>query len=126
MRFIRNREKILSRLYMSPTYFSLPEAPDAERPASSYALNDRLGDVSLIGLGKLDGAEFTPHPVFGVGVPKSCPDVPAEFLDARGMWTDKQAYDEGARALAGRFHENFRKFANAGKEIREAGPRVDS
>ena len=76
--------------------------------------------------GKLDAAEFTPHPVFGVGVPKSCPDVPAEFLDARGMWTDKQAYDEGARTLAGRFHENFKKFANAGKEIREAGPRADS
>ena len=75
--------------------------------------------------GKLDGTEFTPHPVFGVGVPKSCPDVPAESLDARGMWTDKQAYDEGARALAGRFHENFRKFPNAGKEIREAGPSVD-
>jgi ribose transport system permease protein len=57
VRFIRNREKILSRLYMSPTYFSLPEAPDAEQPASFYALNDQLGDVSLIGLGKLDGAE---------------------------------------------------------------------
>ena len=74
--------------------------------------------------GRLDGADFTPHPVFGVGVPKSCPDVPAEFLDARGMWTDKRAYDEGARALAGRFHENFRKFPNAATEIREAGPLV--
>ena len=57
VRFIRNREKILSRLYMSPTYFRLPEAPDAEQPASPYALNDRLEDVSLIGLGRLDGAE---------------------------------------------------------------------
>ncbi|GAB2176537.1 SMP-30/gluconolactonase/LRE family protein [Dongia sp. agr-C8] len=57
VRFIRNREKILSRLYMSPTYFRLPEAPDAEQSASPYARNDRLADVSLIGLGRLDGAE---------------------------------------------------------------------
>jgi ribose transport system permease protein len=57
VRFIRNREKILSRLYMSPTYFRLPDAPDAEQPSSPYALNDRLEDVSLIGLGRLDGAE---------------------------------------------------------------------
>jgi phosphoenolpyruvate carboxykinase (ATP) len=75
--------------------------------------------------GKLDGIGFTPHPVFGVAVPKSCPDVPAEFLDARGMWRDKAAYDQGARALAARFHENFKKFSNAGPEIREAGPRTE-
>jgi phosphoenolpyruvate carboxykinase (ATP) len=76
--------------------------------------------------GKFSGVEFTPHPVFGVGVPKACPDVPAEFLDARGMWADKHAYDEGARALAGLFRENFKKFSNAGPEIHQAGPRVSS
>ncbi|HVJ41579.1 MAG TPA: SMP-30/gluconolactonase/LRE family protein [Dongiaceae bacterium] len=57
VRFIRNREKILSRLYMSPTYFRLPPAPDAENAASPYALNDRLDKVELIGLGQLDGPE---------------------------------------------------------------------
>ncbi len=57
VRFIRNRDKILSRLYMSPTYFRLPAAPDAEQRASPYALNNRLQKVDLIGLGKLDGAE---------------------------------------------------------------------
>jgi len=57
VRFIRNREKILSRLYMSPTYFRLPAAPDAENTASPYALNDRLEKVELIGLGQLDGPE---------------------------------------------------------------------
>jgi DNA gyrase/topoisomerase IV subunit A len=29
-------------------------------------------------------------------VPKSCPGVPANFLDARGMWPDKPAYDRAA------------------------------
>jgi len=57
VRFIRNREKILSRLYMSPTYHRLAPAPDADDATSPYALNDRLDKVELIGLGQLDGAE---------------------------------------------------------------------
>ena len=57
VRFIRNKDKILSRLYMAPTYFRLPPPSDPEDARSPYALNDRLRDVELIGLGQLDGAE---------------------------------------------------------------------
>ena len=57
VRFVRNKDKILSRLYMSPTYFRLPAPSDPDDPSSPYAMNDRLRDVDLIGLSQLDGAE---------------------------------------------------------------------
>lgn len=57
VRFIRNKDNILSRLYMAPTYFRLPAPSDAEDPASPYARNNRLRDVELIGLGQVDSAE---------------------------------------------------------------------
>ena len=31
--------------------------------------------------GKLNNIEFDIHPVFGMAVPKECPDVPSEVLD---------------------------------------------
>ena len=60
--------------------------------------------------GALNGAETEVHPIFKVAVPKSCPGVPALFLDARGMWPDKEASDRAARDLSGRFNKNFEKF----------------
>jgi phosphoenolpyruvate carboxykinase (ATP) len=60
--------------------------------------------------GKLDGAATETHPVFGVHAPKSCPGVPAELLDARGLWKDKAAYDRTAADLEARFRKNFAKF----------------
>lgn len=72
--------------------------------------------------GALDSVEMAPHPVFRVLVPKSCPNVPAEVLDARGMWRDKAAYDRAARDLSARFNRNFEKFSTVGREVLEAAP----
>jgi phosphoenolpyruvate carboxykinase (ATP) len=74
--------------------------------------------------GALDSAHFTPHPVFRVLVPATCPYVPAELLDARGMWKDKAAYDRAAADLSGRFNRNFQKFDGVGEEIAAAAPAV--
>jgi len=74
--------------------------------------------------GALDAAHFTPHPVFRVLVPATCPYVPAELLDARGMWTDKDAYDRAAADLSGRFNRNFQKFETVDPEIVAAAPGV--
>ncbi len=74
--------------------------------------------------GDLDGVDFESHPVFGVDVPKSCPNVSAEKLDARGMWEDGAAYDAAAADLAARFQKNFEQFSSAAAEIREAGPKA--
>jgi phosphoenolpyruvate carboxykinase (ATP) len=65
---------------------------------------------------------MTPHPIFGVDVPQSCPGVPPQFLDARGMWADKSAYDKSARDLARRFNKNFEKFTGVSTEIAKAAP----
>ena len=50
------------------------------------------------------------EPHFGLMVPTSCPEVPADVLLPRKTWTDPRAYDEAARDVARRFDANFRQF----------------
>jgi ribose transport system permease protein len=54
-KWVKNRGKILSKVYVSPTLLELPEraAPDSGR----FALNDRLGASELIGHGVVEGPE---------------------------------------------------------------------
>ena len=73
--------------------------------------------------GLLNNAEFTVEPTFGFTIPKWCPDVPPELLDARGAWKDKAAYDKTAADLSGRFAKNFEKF-EVPENIRAAGPKA--
>ena len=76
--------------------------------------------------GALAGVETTPDAVFGVGVPASCPDVPAEVLVPRNTWKDKAAYDAKAQQLARLFNENFKKYADGvSAEVRAAAPKAD-
>ena len=75
--------------------------------------------------GQLNNAEFTVEPAFGFTIPKSCPGVPPEFLDARGAWKDKAAYDKSAADLSARFAKNFEKF-QVPENIRTAGPKARS
>ncbi|RST85347.1 ABC transporter permease [Aquibium carbonis] len=56
VRWLKNRQKFLSKVYVSPTYSALPAAP-ATDGASPYALNDRLRPVEAIGLDRIDGPE---------------------------------------------------------------------
>jgi ribose transport system permease protein len=56
VRWLKNRHKVLSKVYVSPTFLALPSAPLTEG-GSPYALNDRLRAVQLIGLGQIDGPE---------------------------------------------------------------------
>jgi phosphoenolpyruvate carboxykinase (ATP) len=75
--------------------------------------------------GRLDGVPTVTDPIFGVEVPTSCPDVPAEFLQPRATWADSDAYDHQARALAHMFAENFAAYADGvSAAVRAAGPRV--
>ena len=61
--------------------------------------------------GRLDGAETSVHPIFGLRVPRSCPGVDAAFLNPRAVWADKNAYDAAATRLREMFRENFEKQA---------------
>ncbi|HSI70693.1 MAG TPA: phosphoenolpyruvate carboxykinase (ATP) [Gillisia sp.] len=75
--------------------------------------------------GKLEGMEFTTHPVFGLKMPVDCPNVPNEVLNPRETWSDKEAYDAKANKLANSFKSNFAKFEeNANEEILSGGPLV--
>jgi phosphoenolpyruvate carboxykinase (ATP) len=75
--------------------------------------------------GALDECEYETDPVFGVEVPTSCPDVPADVLRPRATWSDPAAYDRQAAALAAMFAENFAAYADGvSEEVRAAGPRV--
>src|SRR5260370_418557 len=67
--------------------------------------------------GDLDQVATSPHPIFHVAVPTSCPGVPPEILDARGQWKDRAAYDRQAQNLDGLFRKNFEKFGEAAQEI---------
>jgi len=57
MRWLRNRHKWLSKVYVSPAYLQLPPPPSALAANSPYALNDRLRSVEIIGLGQIEGPE---------------------------------------------------------------------
>ena len=75
--------------------------------------------------GELNDVAFEAHPVFGVLMPKSVPGVPAEILNPRDTWTDKDAYDRKAAELAQLFIKNFDKYAaQANEEILSAAPKV--
>jgi phosphoenolpyruvate carboxykinase (ATP) len=75
--------------------------------------------------GDLDAVSYTEDAIFGVMVPDTCPNVPNEVLKPRNTWTDKAAYDETAKKLAGMFQKNFEQFkAGATDEIIAAGPRA--
>jgi phosphoenolpyruvate carboxykinase (ATP) len=73
--------------------------------------------------GTLGNVPFMVEPSFGFTVPTSCPGVPPEFLDARGAWSDKAAYDKAAADLAARFAKNFEKF-DVPPNVKAAAPRA--
>ncbi|MGB8507627.1 MAG: phosphoenolpyruvate carboxykinase [Pyrinomonadaceae bacterium] len=76
--------------------------------------------------GSLATVETQPDPIFGVGVPVSCPDVPAEVLTPRNTWADKDAYDTKAKDLARRFNDNFKKYeAGVSEQVRAVAPKAD-
>jgi phosphoenolpyruvate carboxykinase (ATP) len=76
--------------------------------------------------GQLADVETKSDPIFGVGVPVFCPDVPAHVLQPRNTWSDKEVYDRQARDLARRFNENFKKYESGVSEgVGAVGPKAD-
>ncbi|HSB23084.1 MAG TPA: SMP-30/gluconolactonase/LRE family protein [Burkholderiaceae bacterium] len=58
VRWLKNRQRIISKVYVSPTYHALPRSPDcSEGGGTRYALNNKLRDVQLIGLGRIEAPE---------------------------------------------------------------------
>jgi phosphoenolpyruvate carboxykinase (ATP) len=75
--------------------------------------------------GKLAGATFEPHPIFGMLMPTSCEAIPSEILNPRNTWADKNDYDTKAKQLAKLFINNFEKYASGvSEEILAAAPKI--
>lgn len=73
--------------------------------------------------GELDNVDYKTHKVFGLAIPQTCPNVPAEVLNPRTTWEDKDAYDAKAHELAESFRKNFAKFEEfANDEIMAGAP----
>jgi len=56
IRWFKNRGKAVQEMYITPGYLDLPPAPSitAESP---YAVNDKLHDIEMIGLGRVESPE---------------------------------------------------------------------
>jgi phosphoenolpyruvate carboxykinase (ATP) len=97
----------------------------------SYGVGHRLSIkhtramVSAALEGALDAVDYTPHPIFRVGVPAAVPGVPPEILNPRAAWEDPIAYDQQARELARQFAANFQQFATARLDLVASGPVVE-
>jgi phosphoenolpyruvate carboxykinase (ATP) len=75
--------------------------------------------------GDLDNVPTTIDPIFGLAVPQSCPGVPSETLIQRDTWSDKKAFDDYAKKLAGLFIKNFKEFEKeVSAEVGNAGPKL--
>jgi phosphoenolpyruvate carboxykinase (ATP) len=82
------------------------------RAMITAAMNDELNNV-----------DFEQHPIFGLAMPKSCPNVPDEVLNPKSTWKNAKAYDVQAKELAASFRENFAKFESyANEEILGGAP----
>ena len=82
--------------------------------------------ITAILEGELEKMDYEQHPIFGLMMPKSCPNVPTEILDPMNTWENKSAYISKSIQLAHSFHLNFEKFANQASEtIIEGGPLID-
>ena len=55
----------------------------------------------------LDEVEYHQHPVFGLAIPKRCPDVPNAILNPRDTWRNEDEYDQMAMDLAQPLQRKF-------------------
>ena len=71
-------------------------------------------------------SKFEKFPVFNFEIPTAIPGVDANLLNPRNTWTDKKAYDDTLKKLAGMFAEKFKRFADndAGRDLMKFGPQV--
>ncbi len=57
--------------------------------------------------GKLDAVDYQTHPIFGLQMPTTCPNVPAEILNPVQTWTNSEAYEQQAQTLANLFEKHL-------------------
>lgn len=79
--------------------------------------------INAIHNGALAKVDYEADPIFGLAVPKTCPDVTGSILWPKNTWASPNDYDSKAAHLAHLFKENFKQFeTGTSKEIINAGP----
>ena len=61
--------------------------------------------------GSLKNIETKKDPIFGVGIPVSCPGIPKEILEPKNTWKDPAAYDKKAKELMEMFEKSFKEYS---------------
>lgn len=96
----------------------------------SYGVGSRIeiqqtrAMVSAVLSGDLNHVIFHHHPIFRILIPEAVPGVDSKILDPQHTWSDANAYEPQAKALARSFVENFKQFHQVPVEILEAAPVV--
>lgn len=58
IRWVKNRTRIISKVYVSPTFHAMPPIPStAPENGTPFALNDRLREATEIGVGRIEAPE---------------------------------------------------------------------
>ncbi|MEE9465322.1 MAG: phosphoenolpyruvate carboxykinase (ATP) [Candidatus Neomarinimicrobiota bacterium] len=118
------REKIEahgSQVYLVNTGWSGGTATSGAKRISIQATREIITSILT---GAIEEVECQADPVFGTMVPVSLPGVDSGILRPKGTWTDGQAYDKTASMLAGKFQENFTKYAAEEAGLVQAGPQM--
>jgi phosphoenolpyruvate carboxykinase (ATP) len=75
--------------------------------------------------GELCHVAYLQHPIFGLQMPASCPNVPDILLDPKNTWASRNAYEEQAQQLAQAFTKNFERYLHLTEpDIINSGPNV--
>lgn len=75
--------------------------------------------------GQLDDVPMHTHSIFGIKMPKECPNVPSDVLSPRESWNNDEAFYAQANKLAQSFIDNFKQYeAGVSDAILAAAPKV--
>ncbi|KNE66065.1 phosphoenolpyruvate carboxykinase (ATP) [Allomyces macrogynus ATCC 38327] len=82
--------------------------------------------IDAIHSGELAKQEYEEYPVFGLQIPKKCPNVPDNVLHPKKAWTGSAAeFDSMVQKLAKLFVDNFKLYQDqASAAVINAGPKV--
>ncbi|KAF9335998.1 Protein kinase C-like 1 [Podila minutissima] len=96
------------------------------RLGKRIALKYSRAIIDAVHAGALNDVEYEKYPVFGLDIPKTVPNVPAEVLNPRSAWGAATAeFDGTVHKLASLFNENFAKYSSeATDEVIAAGPKI--
>mmetsp|Transcript_29452 Transcript_29452/g.39177 ORF Transcript_29452/g.39177 Transcript_29452/m.39177 type:complete len:131 (-) Transcript_29452:22-414(-) len=81
--------------------------------------------ITAILNGSINDAPTAVHPTFKVSVPTELAGVDSAILDARGTWSDADAYDAQAKKLATMFIDNFEQYVTPESDYSPHGPKLD-